>query len=311
MVLSRGSATATPTSTSASQTPNAPRWPTAWPRISAKAGYGRRERPRLLTDISEPLGGSTESAGWTGGDGWGIFPRWLSEGLSPCARKRKGRNPLWSRRAVWGGGEQTVMIAAGAEAWAGMVTPRRLETPGRLLYPSCQDQPEPARGRRSLRTRCCGRSADFSRPLPGEAFRDARPTSLRWRREFLEVPGLGRARAQSARHQVQQPHAAVTARGYAGLARSLPGRLVQEVDGLLGPANSPDSEVCAVLAPRLPGARYSSPALPSLRRVAGPRQARRSGSFKKITVFFSPSGLGNSRDSQVGVVFVPRSPGTR
>ena len=29
----------------------------------------------------------------------------------------------------------------GAEAWAGMVTPRRLATPGRLLYPSCLTSP--------------------------------------------------------------------------------------------------------------------------------------------------------------------------
>ena len=43
MVLSRGSATAPPTSTSASQTPNAPRWPTAWPPTSLKAGVNQAE----------------------------------------------------------------------------------------------------------------------------------------------------------------------------------------------------------------------------------------------------------------------------
>jgi hypothetical protein len=48
-----------------------------------------------------------------------------------------------------------------------------------------------------------------------------------------------------------------------------------------------------VLVPRLPGSRYSSPAVPSLRRVAvaSPRPCR-SGAFRKMAACFAPLGPG-------------------
>jgi hypothetical protein len=68
----------------------------------------------------------------------------------------------------------------------------------------------------------------------------------------------------------------------------------------LGPTNSPCSQVCVVLVPRLPGSRYSSPAVPSLRRVAvaSPRPCR-SGAFRKMAASFAPLGPENSRNSHV------------
>ena len=151
-----------------------------------------------------------------------------------------------------------------------------------------------------------GVSADFSRPLPGmrRSGTPGRHVTPCWRREFLEVPGLGGAARPGCRAtRYSSPTVPLLARGHGGLASAPAG---QDRSGSRRPAwgqtNSPYSQVCVVLMPRLPGARYSSPALPSLRRVAvaSPRPCR-SGSFRKIAASFAPSGLGNSRDSQVGV----------